>query len=64
MTKAKLIKRDEIEGQKQVAKTELQQKNNVLKTVDAMKGWIEQRRVQREDPRKAFAALFTLPQPQ
>jgi hypothetical protein len=63
MTKAKLIKRSEI-AEREQAKKAKPQKTNVQKTVDAMVGWIENQRVQREDPRKAFAALFSQPQTQ
>ncbi len=63
MTKAKLIKRSEVAEREQARKAK-QQKNNVRKTVNAVVGWIENKRVQREDPRKAFAALFSQPQTQ
>ncbi|MEP7336512.1 MAG: hypothetical protein ABI977_02000 [Acidobacteriota bacterium] len=63
MTKAKLIKRSEVVEREQARKAK-PQKNNVQKKVNAVVEWIENRRVQREDPRKAFAALFTQPQPQ
>ena len=63
MTKAKLIKRSEVAELEQAKKAK-QQKNNVQKTVNAVVDWIENKRVQREDPRKAFAALFSQPQTQ
>jgi len=63
MTKAKLIKRSEVLEREQARKAK-PQKNNVQKTVDAVVEWIENQRTQREDPRKAFAALFTQPQTQ
>lgn len=63
MTKAKLIKRSEV-AEREEAKKVRQQKNNVQKTVNAVVDWIENKRVQREDPRKAFAALFSQPQTQ
>ena len=64
MTKAKLIKRTEVEEREQKQKARRPQKNNVQKTMDAVVEWIENQRSQREDPRKAFAALFTQPQAQ
>ncbi len=64
MVKAKLIKRTEVAEREQARKAALPQKINVQKTVDAVVGWIESQRNQREDPRKAFAALFTQPHPQ
>ena len=63
MTKAKLIKRSEVAEREQARKAK-PQKSNVRKTVNAVVGWIENQRVQREDPRKAFAALFARPQTQ
>ncbi len=36
----------------------------VKKTLDAVNEWIENRKTQHEDPRKAFAALFSQPQTQ
>ncbi|MEO6726066.1 MAG: hypothetical protein ABIU20_04455 [Blastocatellia bacterium] len=63
MTKAKLIKRSEIAEREQARKAR-PQKSNVQKTVSAVVGWIENQRVQREDPHKAFAALFSQPQTQ
>jgi len=61
MIKAKLIKRSEVVEREQARKA-MPQKSNVQKKVNAVVEWIENRRVQREDPRKAFAALFTQPQ--
>ena len=63
MTKARLIKRSEVVEREQARKAK-PQKSNVQKKVNAVVEWIENQRVQREDPRKAFAALFTQPQTQ
>lgn len=64
MTKAKLIKRTEVAEREQAKKAKPQQKSNVQKTMTAVVEWIENRQAQREDPRKAFAALFAQPQTQ
>jgi hypothetical protein len=64
MTRAKLIKRSEVAEREKVKKARLTQKNNVQKKVNAMVEWIERQQAQREDPRKAFAALFAQPQTQ
>lgn len=58
MKKARLIKQGEIAQREQAKKSRSAQKNNVQKTVNAVVDWIESRRTQKEDPRKAFAALF------
>lgn len=64
MTKARLIKKQDVEEQ-QIARHPRQVKRPVVKKkVDAMVEWIENQRNQRQDPRKAFAALFAQPQPQ
>jgi hypothetical protein len=63
MTKAKLIKQSEVLERERARKAK-PQKSNVQKTVNAVVEWVENRRTQREDPRKAFAALFTQPQTQ
>jgi hypothetical protein len=63
MTKARLIKRSEV-VERELARKAKPQKSNVQKKVSAVVGWIENQRAQREDPRKAFAALFTQPQTQ
>lgn len=64
MTKAKLIKRSEFVEREKVKKARSIPKNNMQKTVTAVVEWVENQRIQREDPRKAFAALFALPQTQ
>lgn len=64
MTKAKLIKRGEVAEREKARKTRLAKKSNVQKPINAVIEWIENQRTQREDPRKAFAALFTQPQTQ
>jgi len=63
MTKAKLIKQSEVLERERARKAK-PQKSNVQKTVSAVVEWVENHRTQREDPRKAFAALFTQPQTQ
>ncbi len=64
MTKAKLIKRGEVVAREKTKKAQSMQKNNVQKTMTAVVEWVENQRIQREDPRKAFAALFAQPQTQ
>jgi hypothetical protein len=67
MTKARLVKKQELIEREQVKKTNSARKSQrkvVKKTVDAMVEWLENQRVQRQDPRKAFAALFAQPQTQ
>jgi len=64
MMKAKLIKRDEaIERQQEKLARKTQQKA-VKKTVDIVHEWMDQRQIQRLNPRAAFAALFAQPQPE
>ena len=58
MKKARLIKHSEIAQREQAKRTRPAQKSNVQKTVSAVVDWIESHRIQKEDPRKAFAALF------
>lgn len=64
MTKARLIKRGEAIERERVKKIRLSQKAQVQKKINSMMDWVETHRTQREDPRKAFAALFTQPQTQ
>ncbi|MCI0338686.1 MAG: hypothetical protein L0226_14000 [Acidobacteria bacterium] len=67
MTKARLIKKKEIverEQKKESSLPEEPQKKVVEKTVDAVVDWLESQSTQRQDPRKAFAALFVQPQTQ
>ncbi|HMX26408.1 MAG TPA: hypothetical protein PLD20_05935 [Blastocatellia bacterium] len=61
MNKAKLIKQGEIAQRDQEKTMKQAQKNNVQKTVRAVVEWVENQRNQKEDPRKAFAALFAQP---
>ena len=65
MMKARLIKRHE--AQEAIKRRHAKKKPKppaVKKTVDAMLEWVEHHRAQRPDPRQAFTALFTQPQPQ
>lgn len=55
--KARLIKKQEVIEREQTQSTDLPQKV-VKQTVDVMVEWLEKQRNQRQDPRKAFAALF------
>lgn len=64
MAKAKLIKRGEVIEREKAKRDQLMKKNNMKKTVTAVVEWVENQRTQREDPRKAFAALFAQPQTQ
>ena len=62
MTKAKLIKREEVIERQQAKATQKAQKQAVRKTTEVVGDWIDNRRAQRIDPRAAFTALFALPQ--
>ncbi len=64
MTKAKLIKREEVIERQQIRAKQKVQKQAVRKTMEVVGDWIDTRRVQRLDPRAAFAALFAQPQAQ
>ena len=64
MTKAKLIKRDQIVEVIQPRKAQPKPKPIVRKTMEAVNEWMDSRRNQRIDPRAAFAALFIQPQEQ
>lgn len=62
MTKAKLIKRDEIVERQQLNATQRIPKQKARKTMEVVSDWIEASRKERIDPRAAFAALFAQPQ--
>ena len=64
MKKARLIKRQDVPALQEAKRNRLLKKPVVQKTVEAVTEWIEAQRNERPDPRKAFAALFTQPQPQ
>ena len=64
MGKARLVKKQEAVEREQAKNTKLPQRKAMEKTMDAMVGWLKNQRVQRQDPRKAFADLFAQPQPQ
>jgi len=64
MKKARLIKRNETTVGEQAKPDRLPPQPMVKKTLDAVNEWIENRKTQHEDPRKAFAALFSQPQTQ
>ena len=64
MTKAKLIKREEIIERQQAVAQQKVKKQSVRKTMEIVGDWIDTRRGQRVDPRAAFAALFAHPQTQ
>jgi hypothetical protein len=62
MAKARLVKRQEvIEREKGKAETKAP-RPVIKKKVNAVVEWLEAQKVEREDPRKAFAALFVQPQ--
>jgi hypothetical protein len=62
MTKARLVKRQEvIDREKEKAETK-PPRPVMKKKVDAVVEWLETQKVEREDPRKKFAALFVQPQ--
>jgi hypothetical protein len=62
MTKARLVKRQEvIDREKEKAETK-PPRPIMKKKVDAVVEWLETQKVEREDPRKKFAALFVQPQ--
>jgi hypothetical protein len=64
MKKARLIKRQDALASEEAKQPKTLKKTMVIKTVEAVTDWIESRKSEREDPRKAFAALFTQPQTQ
>lgn len=64
MTKAKLIKREEVIERQQIKAQQKVQKQTAKKTLDVVSDWIDARKIQRVDPRAAFAALFAQPQAQ
>lgn len=64
MKKARLIKRQDALAIEESKEPKTVKKPMVIKTVEAVTGWIESRKSEREDPRKAFAALFSQPQTQ
>ncbi|MDX2032818.1 MAG: hypothetical protein SF339_19225 [Blastocatellia bacterium] len=65
MTKARLIKREEVAARVTEAKRKRGfKKPVVVKTMEAVSDWLEEQKTRHQDPRKAFAALFTQPQPQ
>lgn len=64
MTKARLIKKQDVVERKEIKKPVLAEKKVVKQTVDSVVEWLEAQRDRREDPRKAFAALFAQPQTQ
>ncbi len=64
MTKAKLIKREEVIERQQAVAQQKVKKQSVRKTMEIVGDWIDTRRGQRVDPRAAFAALFAHPQTQ
>jgi len=62
ITKARLVKRQEmIDREKEKAMAKPPQPA-IKKKVNAVVEWLETQKVEREDPRKAFAALFIQPQ--
>ncbi len=64
MTKAKLIKREEVIERQQIKAQQKVRKQTVKKTMEVIGDWIDARKLQRVDPRAAFAALFAQPQAQ
>jgi|GEM_PF-1526880 len=62
MAKARLVKRQEvIDREKEKAQTKPPQPV-IKKKVNAVVEWLEAQKIEREDPRKKFAALFVQPQ--
>lgn len=64
MMKAKLIKRSDVAEQERSRKSKPPQKAKVQRRINILVDWIEKQHSNREDPRKAFAALFAQPQAQ
>ena len=66
MIKPRLIKKREVinREQEQTSKREPKEQPVVKKTVNIVVEWLENQRNRTQDPRKAFAALFTQPQEQ
>lgn len=64
MTKARLVKRETALAQEEAKRNRLLKQPVVKKTVEAVTDWLEVQKTEKKDPRKAFAALFSQPQPQ
>lgn len=64
MMKAKLIKREEAMERQQEKKARIAQQKTAKKTVEIVHEWLDQRQIQKLNPRAAFAALFAQPQPE
>ena len=64
MNKAKLIKREQISEVIQTKQAKAKVKPVVKKTMEVVNEWMDNRRNQSMDPRRAFAALFAQPQEQ
>ncbi|MBK7600392.1 MAG: hypothetical protein IPJ07_18485 [Acidobacteria bacterium] len=63
MTKARLIKKQEIGEQQTNRQKPAVSRKALVKAVDSVTNWIdEQRQIAKIDPRKAFAELFGQPQ--
>ncbi len=63
MTKARLIKKQEIVEQQSKKQKPAVRRKALVKAVDSVANWIdEQRQNAKIDPRKAFAELFAQPQ--
>ena len=58
MAKARLIKKNELVEREQAKVADPPQGKVVKQTVNAVVDWLDQHRNRREDPRKAFNALF------
>jgi hypothetical protein len=64
MTKARLIKKQEMIERERAKKSDVPKKKVVQEKMNAMVEWLADQRGQRQDPRKAFADLFAQPQTQ
>jgi hypothetical protein len=62
MTKARLVKRQELIDREKVKAETKPPQPVIKKKVNAVVEWLETQKVEREDPRKKFAALFVQPQ--
>ena len=62
MMKAKLIKREEAVERQQIGNARKIQQKAAKKTVEVVNEWMDQRQIQKLNPRAAFAALFVQPQ--
>lgn len=64
MSKARLIKKQDFVDRQEEKRQVARQRPTLKKKVNAVVEWLDSKREQRQDPRKAFEALFAQPQTQ